>query len=46
MVALTEAGRAAAARAIPAAGRITEETLAPLDPGEQAQLLALLEKLR
>lgn len=46
MVALTETGRTVAARAIPAAARITEETLAPLDPGEQAQLLQLLEKLR
>ncbi|MDB5362028.1 MAG: transcriptional regulator, MarR family [Rhodospirillales bacterium] len=46
MVALTEAGRTLAARAIPAGARITEETLAPLNPDEQAQLLALLGKLR
>jgi len=46
MVALTEAGRAVAARAIPAGARITEETLNPLNPDEQAQLLRLLAKLR
>ena len=46
MVALTDAGRAVAARAIPAGVQITEETLAPLNPDEQAQLLGLLAKLR
>jgi DNA-binding MarR family transcriptional regulator len=46
MVALTEAGRTVAARAIPAGSQITEETLAPLNPDEQAQLLTLLGKLR
>jgi DNA-binding MarR family transcriptional regulator len=46
MVALTDAGRAVAARAIPAGARITEETLAPLNPDEQGQLLRLLAKLR
>jgi len=46
MVALTDAGRAVASRAIPAGTRITEETLAPLNLDEQAQLLTLLAKLR
>jgi MarR family transcriptional regulator, lower aerobic nicotinate degradation pathway regulator len=46
MVALTDAGRAIAARAIPAGMRITDETLAPLNPEEQGQLLVLLGKLR
>lgn len=46
MVALTDAGRTVASRAIPAGARITEETLTPLNPDEQAQLLTLLGKLR
>ncbi|GGF20910.1 transcriptional regulator [Aliidongia dinghuensis] len=46
VVALTALGRAVAAEALPAGTRITEETLAPLTPEEQAQFLALLRKLR
>jgi len=46
MVALTDAGRSVAERAIPAGARITEETLAPLTLDEQGQLLGLLGKLR
>jgi DNA-binding MarR family transcriptional regulator len=46
MVALTDLGRSVAARAIPAGARITDETLAPLNPDEQAQFLGLLRKLR
>ena len=46
VVALTDLGRAVAARALPAGARITEETLAPLEAEERAQFLALLGKLR
>jgi len=46
MVTLTGAGRAVAEQALPAGQRITEETLAPLNPDEQALLLRLLAKLR
>lgn len=46
MVSLTGAGRRLAEQAIPHATRITEATLAPLSAGEQAGLLALLDKLR
>ena len=46
LVVLTAAGRAAVEEALPAAERITTETLAPLGEGERAVLLELLEKLR
>lgn len=46
MVALTEAGREVAARAIPAAARITTLTLAPLDAEDRTMLVELLKKLR
>jgi len=46
MVSLTDAGRRLAEQAIPHAARITEATLASLSAGEQARLLALLDKLR
>ncbi len=46
VVSLTRAGEALAQRTIAAARRITEETLAPLQLDEQAQLLELLKKLR
>jgi len=46
MVALTDLGRDVAARAIPVGARITEETLAPLNPDEQVLFLKLLAKLR
>lgn len=42
----TAAGQAVTARATPNAFAITEETLAPLDAGERATLLALLARLR
>lgn len=42
----TAAGHAAIARATPNALAITEETLAPLDDGERATLIALLNRLR
>lgn len=45
IVSLTEAGRELAERCIPAARRITRETLSPLSETEQAQFLALLKKL-
>jgi DNA-binding MarR family transcriptional regulator len=45
MVGLTDAGRAAIARLIPLAERITAETLAPLSPREVATFLKLLAKL-
>lgn len=44
-VRLTEAGEAAVARCLPAAQGISDATLSPLDPDEQAQLLALLRRL-
>ena len=46
VVTLTKAGEALTDRMVEAAHRVTEETLAPLDPGEGATLLRLLEKLR
>lgn len=46
LVVLTAAGRAAVEAALPAAGRITQETLAPLGEEERAVLLGLLGKLR
>ena len=46
VVSLTRAGEELAERTIAAARRITQETLAPLPPDEQAVLLALLQKLR
>jgi len=46
VVSLTEAGRDLAQRAIPAAQRITEETLLPLNADERARLLELLKRLR
>ncbi len=46
MVALTPAGKDLAQRSVPAALEITEETLAPLDAAERAQLLDLLARLR
>ncbi|MDN2566907.1 MarR family transcriptional regulator [Aquibium sp. A9E412] len=45
LVALTEAGRATVERLLPAARRITAETLAPLTGREAATLLRLLAKL-
>ena len=45
MVGLTEAGRAAIARLVPLAERITAETLAPLSPREVATFLKLLAKI-
>jgi DNA-binding MarR family transcriptional regulator len=46
IVALTEAGRDAARRAIPRSKQITEETLAPLSGAQRAQFLNLLKALR
>ena len=46
VVSLTQAGEELAEHAIPAARRITEETLAPLRSDEQALLLDLLKKLK
>ncbi len=46
VVSLTAAGRALVERLLPAAIRITEDTLAPLDERERAALQALLLKLR
>ncbi|WP_374372612.1 MarR family winged helix-turn-helix transcriptional regulator [Dongia sp.] len=45
VVALTETGRAEAEKGFATAQRITEETLAPLNAAERAQLLALLKAL-
>jgi DNA-binding MarR family transcriptional regulator len=45
VVALTEAGRKEAERGFPIAAAITEETMAPLDPAQRAQLNALLKAL-
>jgi MarR family transcriptional regulator, lower aerobic nicotinate degradation pathway regulator len=45
VVALTEAGRAEAERGFAAAASVTEETLAPLDATQRAQLVALLKAL-
>ena len=46
MVSLTDAGRAMVDRLLPAAARITEDTLAPLDARERTMLRTLLLKLR
>lgn len=46
IVALTREGVEVAARALPAARRITERTLEPLDADERARLLPLLRRLR
>lgn len=46
VLAPTPEGLACIRAAIPAAFAITEETLMPLTPGEQAQFLDLLKKLR
>ena len=46
LVSLTSAGLDLVARLIPKAIAITEETLAPLSPDEQATLIALLLKMR
>ncbi|MFS8035630.1 MarR family winged helix-turn-helix transcriptional regulator [Xanthobacter sp. AM11] len=46
VVALTAEGAALTERAAPIALAITEETLAPLDPQEREQLLALLTRLK
>ena len=45
LLALTQDGRAAVEGYIEAARQITADTLAPLDAGEQRQLLALLARL-
>jgi DNA-binding MarR family transcriptional regulator len=45
LVTLTDAGRKEAERGFPIAAAITEETLAPLDAGQRAQLIALLKAL-
>jgi MarR family transcriptional regulator, lower aerobic nicotinate degradation pathway regulator len=45
LVSITQAGREAVARGIKAARAITAETLEPLDPGEQRQLLDLLRRI-
>lgn len=45
LVELTDPGRAAVARAIPAAWEITEKTLEPLDPAERTALLKLLRRI-
>ena len=44
-VAITPQGLAAVARGVKAAALITEETLKPLDPGEQRHLLELLRRI-
>jgi DNA-binding MarR family transcriptional regulator len=46
LVALSEAGRALVAHATPQALRITDETLAPLNPEERDVLVGLLARLR
>ncbi|MDQ0469843.1 MarR family winged helix-turn-helix transcriptional regulator [Labrys wisconsinensis] len=46
LVCLTEAGKALVESSFPAAVAVTGETLAPLSRQEQAELLALLRKLR
>jgi DNA-binding MarR family transcriptional regulator len=45
LVSITQAGRDAVARGIAAANAITAETLEPLDPGEQRNLLDLLRRI-
>ena len=45
VVALTETGRLEAEKGFALAQRATEETLAPLNPAERTQLLALLKTL-
>ncbi len=46
LVTLTDEGKRIAAEAIPKARLITEQTLSPLSGEEQAQLLALLGRMR
>ncbi len=46
LVTLTDEGKRIAAEAIPKARQITEQTLSPLSGEEQAQLLALLRRMR
>jgi len=45
LVTLTDAGRKEAERGFATAAAVTEETLAPLDPAQRAQLVALLKAL-
>jgi MarR family transcriptional regulator, lower aerobic nicotinate degradation pathway regulator len=45
LVSITHAGREAVARGIAAANAITAETLEPLQPGEQRNLLNLLRRI-
>ncbi len=45
LVTLTEAGRKEAERGFPIAAAVTEETLAPLDSAQRAQLVSLLKAL-
>jgi len=45
VVALTDAGRAEAERGFALAQRISDETLAPLDAAQRAQLIALLKAM-
>lgn len=45
LVSITQAGREAVARGIAAANAITAETLEPLQPGEQRNLLNLLRRI-
>ena len=44
-VSITEAGREAVGRGLEAANAITAETLEPLDPGEQRNLIDLLRRI-
>ena len=46
LVALTVAGADLVEACLPVAMAITDDTLAPLGPGEQAELLRLLEKMK
>jgi DNA-binding MarR family transcriptional regulator len=45
LVALTETGRKEAERGFPIAAAITEETMAPLDANQRAQVIALLKAI-
>jgi DNA-binding MarR family transcriptional regulator len=45
VVSLTDAGRRLVERSLAEAEAATDETLAPLTPAEQVQLLGLLRKL-
>ena len=44
-VSITEVGREAVGRGLEAANAITAETLEPLDPGEQRNLIDLLRRI-